>query len=175
MGYQLNSIIKAVFPDSTFAADSTRKADYTITQLSTLETIAAACPLEYGLGVYVARAMLSSRDTVIYTALNDCEKAPVTPSERLAAPEQDEEEGDINSFNLYPNPNSGTFTVNVDISETDKAELTVWNISGQALVKRVLQPGKSGLSLHFSQGLYLYTVTVNGLPKWSGKISVVTD
>ena len=175
IGYQLNAIMEAVFPDSSYTVDGTRKADYTSIQRSTLETIAAACPQEYGPGVYVARAMLSAQDTVIYTAINDCEKAPVTPSARLAAPEQDEEEGDINSFNLYPNPNSGTFTVNVDISETDKAELTVWNISGQALVKRVLQPGKSGLSLHFSQGLYLYTVTVNGLPKWSGKISVVTD
>ena len=177
VGYQLNSIIKAVFPDSTFAADSTRKADYTITQLSTLETIAAACPLEYGLGVYVARAMLSSRDTVIYTALNDCEKAPVTPSGKRG---QDEDEVDSNEsnnshFNLYPNPNNGAFTVNLEIKDTDKAELSVWSVSGQVLVKRLLPTGKSALGLNVSQGLYLYTVTVNGLPKWSGKISVVTD
>ncbi|MFT6210743.1 MAG: hypothetical protein ACJATE_001369 [Bacteroidia bacterium] len=166
---------EAVFPDSSYTVDSTQKANYTSTQRSTLETIAAACPQEYGPGVYVARAMLSAQDTVIYTAINDCEKAPVTPSARFAAPEQDEEEDSINSFNLYPNPNSGLFTVDIGLGDEEQAELHVWNISGQLVAQQGLSNGQSSIGLDVSNGLYLYVVTVNGERRWTGKVSVTSE
>jgi len=175
IGYQLNTIIEAVFPDSSYTVDSTRKANYTSTQRSTLETIAAACPQEYGPGVYVARAMLSAQDTVIYTAINDCEKAPVTPSARFAAPEQDEEEDTTDSFNLYPNPNTGMFTMELGLMEEEQAELFVFSVSGQKVASKRLTDGENRMNLSVANGLYLYIVTVNGQPKWTGKLSVVQE
>ncbi len=167
---------EAVFPDSSFAIGSAVKAGYSSTQLSTLETIAAACPQEYGPGVYVARAMLSAQDTVIYTAINDCEKAPVvTPSARFAAPEQDEEEDVAEVFNLYPNPNTGLFTMELGLMEEEQAELFVLSVSGQKVASKRLTDGENRLDLDVANGLYLYVVTVNGQPKWTGKLSVVQE
>jgi hypothetical protein len=119
--------------------------------------------------------MLSAQDTVIYTAINDCEKAPVTPSARFAAPEQDEEEDSINSFNLYPNPNSGLFTVDIGLGDEEQAELHVWNISGQLVAQQGLSNGQSSIGLDVSNGLYLYVVTVNGERRWTGKVSVTSE
>ena len=165
---------EAVFPDSSFAIGSAVKAGYSSTQLSTLETIAAACPQEYGPGVYVARAMLSAQDTVIYTAINDCEKAPVTPSGRFAAPEQDDEDK-TDVFNLYPNPNSGEFTVVIGAEETSEVEMIVWNIAGQKVSRKRLSVGVNMLNLGVANGLYLYRVAINGETRWTGKVSVVQE
>ncbi len=178
VGYTLNTIIETVFPDSSFAVDITRKADYTPTQRSTLQTIAAACPLEYGSGVYVARAMLSAQDTVVYTALNDCEKAPVTPSgKRGQDDEQEEGLGDDEGrmFNLFPNPNGGEFTVDLSLGDTEEAQLSVWSISGQLVHQSNLVAGRQEISLSASQGLYLYMVQVNGNHRWKGKVSILPD
>ena len=79
------------------------------------------------------------------------------------------------SFNLYPNPNSGLFTVDIGLGDEDQAELHVWNISGQLVAQQGLSNGQSSISLDVSNGLYLYVVTVNGERRWTGKVSVVQE
>jgi len=165
---------EAVFPDSSFAIGSAVKAGYSSTQLSTLETIAAACPQEYGPGVYVARAMLSAQDTVIYSAINDCEKAPVTPSARRAQ-EDDNDEPNNSHFNLYPNPNTGAFTVVIGLEETSEVEMIVWNIAGQRVRQQPLNVGTNTVNADLASGLYLYAVTINGETRWTGKVSITLD
>jgi hypothetical protein len=77
-----------------------------------------------------------------------------------------------NKFNLYPNPNSGEFTAIVGMDETDRAEMTVWSITGQQVHTSTLSAGSNALRLNVAQGLYLYRVTVNGELKWTGKVSI---
>jgi hypothetical protein len=50
LGLKLNGLFEAVFTDSSFTVSGEKSADYTSVQLSTLETIAAQCPYEYGKG-----------------------------------------------------------------------------------------------------------------------------
>jgi hypothetical protein len=73
---------------------------------------------------------------------------------------------------LYPNPNAGNFTVMLGMDETDRAEMTVWSITGQQVHTSTLSAGSNALRLNVAQGLYLYRVTVNGELKWTGKVSI---
>lgn len=166
-----------VFPDSSFTVSDQRPALYTSIQRSTLETIADACPYEYGPGVYMARAMLSQADSALYTPINACEIGPQPVSQRLANPETEEVVEDSeteSSFNLYPNPNTGEFNIVLSMNETDNAEMSVFHISGQTVDTRQLNIGQNQLELNVVDGLYLYVITVNGQPKWTGKISVLS-
>ena len=173
----INGLLETVFPDSSFTVSDQRPALYTSIQRSTLETIADACPYEYGPGVYMARAMLSQADSALYTPINACEIGPQPVSQRLANPETEEVVEDSeteSSFNLYPNPNTGEFNIVLSMNETDNAEMSVFHISGQTVDTRQLNIGQNQLELNVVDGLYLYVITVNGQPKWTGKISVLS-
>jgi hypothetical protein len=66
-------------------------------------------------------------------------------------------------------------TIDHTVDEKDKVELNVWSISGQLVARQLLSNGQSIIRLDVSNGLYLYKLKVNGLPKWSGKISVYSE
>lgn len=178
VGARLNELLATAFPDSGFSVIASKKDDYTSMQLSTLETIASACPYEYGIGVYMARTLLAERDTVLYLGINDCEKAPQSASERRGNEEQEDEvtnEADGMAFGLYPNPNAGEFTIVLNMDENNIAEMNIWSITGQAVHFERLSTGTNRLMLQQANGLYLYRVTVNGEPEWSGKISISAE
>jgi hypothetical protein len=78
-------------------------------------------------------------------------------------------------FELYPNPNVGEFVVDLTMEETDIAEMTVFSISGQMIQKRSLNVGSNRLEMNEANGLYLYVVTINGKPEWTGKVSILSD
>ena len=84
----------------------------------------------------------------------------------------DEIEFEKAEVNLYPNPNSGEFIIDIEIEEEDRAELLVWNISGQKVAHKTLSNRQINVTLDVANGLYLYVVTVNGERRWTGKVSV---
>lgn len=79
---------------------------------------------------------------------------------------------DQRSYKLYPNPNAGSFTLDMDIAETDVAYMDLWSISGQRITSPVLQSGSNTLHFDLATGLYLYRINVNGVTQWTGKVSV---
>lgn len=79
------------------------------------------------------------------------------------------------SFNLYPNPNAGDFVIDLQTKDMDISVVHVWSITGQEVTKRPLINGQNSLKLNVSSGLYLYTVAVNGVPKWTGKLSISSN
>ena len=76
---------------------------------------------------------------------------------------------------LYPNPNQGTFTVQLPLAATQEAIMEVWSVSGQLVHTERLYAGSNPLHLQVADGLYLYRVMVNREPKWLGKISVGSE
>ena len=78
-------------------------------------------------------------------------------------------------FSLYRNPNEGAFTVQLDGHSGAETELILWDVSGKAVHTQRLSNGSNSIETALTPGLYLYGVTVNGTPKWTGKISVGTD
>ncbi|MGB0916511.1 MAG: T9SS type A sorting domain-containing protein [Flavobacteriales bacterium] len=123
----------------------------------------------------MARTLLSGNDTLLYTAIHDCEKAPQSSSQRRGVEETKEDDLVDRTFRLYPNPNSGDFSVWMDMGEEDIAEIHIWSVSGQHVQTVALESGENRLELNVADGLYLYNATVNGSGKWSGKISVLSD
>lgn len=78
-------------------------------------------------------------------------------------------------FSLYPNPNSGAFSVALSLFADEQATLDVWTISGQKVYSAGLSSGTNELEMDVSSGLYLYRIDVNGSPEWIGKFSVGLD
>ena len=72
---------------------------------------------------------------------------------------------------LYPNPNTGEFTVQLADNENN-AELVIWDVSGKMVLCRKLVGGKNEVRSELNAGLYLYGVLVNGVLKRNGKMSV---
>jgi hypothetical protein len=173
--YNVISVLDSIFPDSTFSVPMIKERAWSASQRSALEDIAAQCPYEYGPAVSMARSMLSQYDTIPYYGVNTCEQWWGPPSERRDGGDDHRPQVtdvDEMSFNLYPNPNTGEFTVAVGMDEMDRAEMTVWSITGQQVHTSKLSAGSNALRLNVAQGLYLYRVTVNGEPKWTGKVSI---
>jgi len=83
-----------------------------------------------------------------------------------------QEEEMEHSYKLYPNPNTGSFTLDMDIAETDVAYMDLWSISGQRVTSSVLQSGSNALHFDLATGLYLYRINVNGITQWTGKVSI---
>jgi hypothetical protein len=80
--------------------------------------------------------------------------------------------GEERSYILYPNLNSGSFTIQTELDEMDASTLEVWTVSGQQVYSTTLTNGLNTVTLNVAQGLYLYRIMLNGTPKWTGKISV---
>lgn len=162
------------FPDSAFSVPEFRSKAYADTQYMSLDTIANLCPYEYGPAVYMARAMMMRSDSVPHFYNNACE----IPAARYGQEEETDQQAvdtDNLGFKLYPNPNTGDFTVWLNMEDEDVAHLHVWSISGQRVFDTRLSNGSNTLNMNTAQGLYLYTVTVNGARKWTGKVAISSE
>ncbi len=79
------------------------------------------------------------------------------------------------TLEVYPNPNKGTFNIDLDGLNGAPAELLLYDLTGKQVTYRQLAQTHNTIQLEAADGLYLYTITVNGALKWSGKIAVTTD
>lgn len=165
-----------MFPDSSFTAPAFRSRKWDSGQYGTISTMAARCRFEYGPAVYMARAMLGRNDTIPYLHAHSCEDA-FSYSGKMdgGEPEPDnlqQQDVDVQEYKLYPNPNSGLFTVWLNIGEQDRAKMGVWSTSGQKVHETRLSLGNNALSIDVAKGLCLYRITVNDELKWTGKVAV---
>ena len=75
---------------------------------------------------------------------------------------------------VYPNPNNGRFSIDLPELSGNNAEILLYDISGKLVGTRRLYEGLNSVEVEAADGLYLYVVTLNGAPKWHGKVSVAT-
>jgi len=60
-------------------------------------------------------------------------------------------------FSIYPNPNTGNFTI--DIENTDNTAIEIYNISGQLILQRILVENTTKIDLmKHSKGMYFIRV-----------------
>ena len=76
---------------------------------------------------------------------------------------------------LYPNPNTGEFSIELSLEDDETAVIHVWSSSGQEVYNASLNDGVNQLEIRRTSGLYLYSVVVNGIPEWAGKVSIGLD
>ena len=82
-------------------------------------------------------------------------------------------EGGVREMNMYPNPNNGTFTVNVASDFTEQGILMVTNMVGEKVMEVPCSTNRK-VEMHLDQpaGIYFVTVqTAHG--KISGKVTII--
>jgi len=109
----------------------------------------------------MARALLLRNERFPRTYRNACENS----GKRGDAEDQ-------RSYKLYPNPNTGEFTLSLTTDDRDVATMVVWIISGQQVHTQQINNDFNTVNLNVAEGLYLYRVTVNGTTQWTGKVSI---
>ena len=74
-----------------------------------------------------------------------------------------------------PNPNNGTFSIDLPDLNGALTEMRLFDVSGKLVGSRRLYAGVNTLRFNTAPGLYLYGITVNGAPKWTGKVAISSD
>ncbi len=74
------------------------------------------------------------------------------------------------SMTIYPNPNNGTFTI--DLNGNEAYTIEVFNIAGQLIHHSELQPGNNLIQLKTIAGMYQYNILKNANTLSKGKIIV---
>ena len=75
-------------------------------------------------------------------------------------------------YKLYPNPNTGSFAVEVNHSNGGRVMLHLFDASGKLVEEQKLVDGVNTVHTSLAEGLYLYRVTVNSTTQWTGKVSI---
>jgi hypothetical protein len=82
-----------------------------------------------------------------------------------------------NSFGkLYPNPNNGNMQYDYSMRTGSTGELKIYDITGQLLETYILKTGINSLNIdqsHLSNGIYVYSVKVDGQIIEQNKIVVI--
>lgn len=158
--------VQSILTGHTLSGDT-----LTSVELDTLRAIAVLCPYTDGNAVYLARAILLDYDTTFYQ--NPCEEEePV--SLRLNGNDEPMDSGF--TFELFPNPNDGEFSVRSSISETQTGELIILSIAGQPVKTIRLIPGGETQVINIEElpsGTYFYQVKVNGEIKKTDRIIII--
>lgn len=141
-----------------------------------LREVAQLCPLDYGFGVYTARAALMTIDTLPKNYVAECERVP---SPEDISQKRGEDETSDSSFIAYPNPINSHLTVDYLLREGEHGDVTIFDLSGRVMKTTVLNKGTTGknsmkLQLNnLSEGLYVLRIAIDGETKLSERISVI--
>jgi len=174
--YRISAVLYAIFPDSTFESEEFKDYRFGSGETSTLESIAAECPYEYGPAVFMARALLSEGDTIPYPYRNECEIPYSTGKWEGENPSQQEGDEAQAEIKVYPNPASNSLTVEVPLQEGDKSYIEFWNTTGIRTKLYKINSVSSRLNLsEFAPGVYFYTVYINQQLKKSGKQIIIRN
>jgi type IX secretion system substrate protein len=147
--------------------------------ISTLQTVAAQCPLTGGNIVWRARALLNSYYRTIINYPNNC---PVIGSfteggagarvESTTAINQIT--NNINQVTLYPNPNNGSMTLDYNLN--NDAHLEITDITGNLVGTYMLPATETTLQVqsnNLQSGMYMYRIISNNAVIKQGKIVVM--
>jgi hypothetical protein len=163
---QVTAILLRKVSDSTY--------QYTESDISTLDGIAAQCPLSGGSVVYKARAIVTSYYGAIVEYPNTCPDNMAQNDQTRTTTITQISDGK-NRISLYPNPNNGTMMVEYSIK--DDASLEITDLSGKLVGKYKLISTDSKTEIKndkLENGIYLYRIiTSAGTQLKTGKIAVI--
>jgi hypothetical protein len=182
MSYRITGLLEELFPDSTFEVTEIKNPFYTGSQSTTLQSIAAECPYEYGTAVFMARVMLSQNDSIPNLYYNECEAVADTGSGKWDGNDYNEPEAEnlqdivIESaeFVLFPNPNDGNMYLQYkNLNTTARFEL--YDVTGRKICVYKLTETNGQLNINqnsLNQGIYFYRITNDSHKFKSGKVVI---
>jgi hypothetical protein len=167
------------YPDTSFDFNS-------------VKTIAWECPKSSGPGVFSMRVLANKLDTVWVNYNNDCEQPPNVSEERSsiyyaqAAVNEDEthdydflnvNDNDevIESLKIYPNPNTGSFFINLENVNPSQVVVNVYNALGQNIEAQVQNVTGTIISVDIykqPKGLYIVEILSNQKIVGHSKLSI---
>lgn len=143
-------------------------------QLSVLRGIANECPFEQGVAVYEARMLVQPYDNLLTVYENPCETEQEGRIMNIA--NTNAANPTATEFIIYPNPNAGTFTLNYVVSNNDKAQLVIYDLSGRRIKTFLLSSSQNVAVIEnaeLSNGVYMYSIIVNEQIAQTDKLVIV--
>jgi hypothetical protein len=143
---------------------------YTQDQIEQLEQIIWQCPFEGGPAVYTARFLYVLVDYNIDFDDDDiCAAKGIV--QRFAASKDENSE-----YRIYPNPNSGEFTLTYLIADELTPEFQIFDLLGNLVYQKSIDVkfNKATFNVDFlNQGIYRCQIVNNERCLWQDKISII--
>jgi len=173
--------------DSNYVGDPDTSFDF-----NSVKDIAWECPKSHGPGVYSMRVLANLLDNVWVNYNNNCENPRNENEERRSiyyaqAADHEDESHDydflnnkeneelLNTFEVYPNPNAGSFFVNVENMNPSQVLVNVYNAIGQNIEVYVQHFNGNIISVDMNKqpkGIYLIEILSNQKIIGRTKISI---
>ncbi|MCW3121012.1 MAG: hypothetical protein JWQ38_504 [Flavipsychrobacter sp.] len=125
------------------------------------------------------KGVIPGKDTIIYTVINSCGIVsaifPFTVKSYIECHTGMTSESTMDEgINIYPNPNSGNFTVEIRTANEEQTRITIVNILGQHIKEITISSNKpTDIILDIPSGVYILNATTSG-QQWSKKIMINT-
>ncbi len=142
--------------------------------LNALRTIANKCPYYDGIGVYQARTLLAyyNGEFTPYN-IDNCNRS----RDEMHRPRKKEIDATKEiSFNIYPNPNNGNFTLIYNLGIENSGRVELYDAIGVKIAEYLLNSSNGTIPVseqNLRQGLYFYKVYTNSGIKKIGKIVII--
>ena len=141
----------------------------------TIQEIANYCPLEYGQGVYLARAWALGFDNFSQAFYHSCEDAPAPLSLKQEEEEliKSQENEKTIVAKLYPNPAKDEITISLSGTVEFIGTISLSSLTGATLSKYVLNNQFNKINVEqLPAGVYLYCIFGEGINQ-KGKLVIV--
>jgi hypothetical protein len=120
------------------------------------------CPYTDGVGVYQARALLAyyNNDFTLYIDAGCNSRATHSLVKKTDKTENSDTTKNV-SFNLYPNPNNGNFTLVYNLGNETVGKFEIYNEVGMEIGEYLLNSSSGTMPVsnpNLSQGIYFYKV-----------------
>ncbi len=128
---------------------------FTPTDSAALTNLCAKCPYTEGFVVFRARALYNEIFHVIENFTDECG----SNNSRLAGKTNDENTEQLLKVELYPNPNNGLFTIEMDV-ETDDLQIKVLDVAGKEIFNGDLKIANynNTMRLDLKNGIYFVEI-----------------
>ncbi|MCF8257711.1 MAG: T9SS type A sorting domain-containing protein [Flavobacteriales bacterium] len=143
-------------------------------QATRLREIAQLCPLDDGMGVYIARSALLKLDTLPRHYTSECERMP--DQQAIDSWKNGMEDTTHMEFSVYPNPNNGSFAINYQLNDRESGTVLLFNALGEVVYQRQLDASTTAMNVAInglSSGIYVLRVDVDGSHRLVERITVL--
>ena len=142
-------------------------------QRTTLLNIAQQCPVTGGSAVYEARTLLSIFADSVVDFPDYCPAIGAKLINRIPAKQQSD---NVKTFNLYPNPNNGSMTLEYDLNEGEKGSMILSDITGKQVGSYSLNVKETRLQIQensLKNGVYYYEIRVDDKIVYKNKLVII--
>jgi hypothetical protein len=162
------TILKTMLSHTVSVLSSPLRGDRSGAGSIQLLLLAKGCPERDGLVVYQARVLYNSINDVFNLFQNNCATLDNDDDEqdgdnnRKARPVVNNPITPYNTINVYPNPSTNTFNINLAEAGIEQASLKIYDVNGRIVLEKEVNTTEKPiveLKLNNTEGIYLLILT----------------